>query len=47
MVEAKGEAKGLARGRNEMIKAMISVGLNIDMVSKLSGLSKQDILSII
>ena len=45
MVEAKGEAKGLARGRNEMIKAMISVGLNI--VSKLSGLSKQDILSII
>ena len=43
MVEAKGETKG----KMDVAKAMISAGLDIDMVSKLSGLSKQDILSII
>lgn len=53
MVEARGEAKGVAKGeaigfakgRNDMIKAMLSAGLDVDMVSKLSGLTKQEILS--
>ena len=39
------EAKGVAEGRNDMIKAMLSAGLDVDMVSRLSGLSKQEILS--
>ena len=49
MVEAKGEAKGeaigLAKGKMDVAKAMLSDGLDIDSVSRLSGLTKQEILS--
>ncbi|MGL4945304.1 MAG: Rpn family recombination-promoting nuclease/putative transposase, partial [Fusobacteriaceae bacterium] len=44
--EAKGLAKGMAKGIERTAKNMLAKGIGIDMISELTGLSKEEIKKI-
>ena len=41
--EAEGEAKGRAEGRAEVARNMLAMGMNVDVVTKATGLSEEEV----